>query len=85
MANLGMFNIDTEKEWVTLSEATELTLVKDTTYIIQNLSNTPFMLREGTTAGGFIINNTARVPFTQGDDDLYIRTHVGKVTLNIAD
>lgn len=84
MANLGTFNVDTNKEYITFAEATGLALSKGTTYIIQNLSNTPFMLREGSTGIGFNINNTARVPFTQDDATLYIKTHIGKVTINIA-
>ena len=83
MANLYSGSIQTNGDYITLSEATDLTFTAGNKYTIQ-IQNLAY-LREGTTGGGFLINSTIPITYTATSDDLYIKTNYQPAVVNIAE
>lgn len=85
MANLGFFAINTEGEYVKLSEETGLTLTSGTTYTMQ-VQGACYLCESATkpTKGGFYINKTEPFSYTAGNADLWVST-IFSSHINIAE
>lgn len=90
MANLGTFRINTENEWQDFETLTGLTLVNDTTYLMQTGNICAFCAKASEPASdelGFVIN--FNLPFEYTHDvanTLYVKTNDRMYAdINIAD
>lgn len=83
MANIGTYYLETNGDYETVESLISETFVEDTTYCFQVLTGA-FYVREGTQGDGFFVKAPEKFTFTQGDDDLYVKS-VGHSTLNVAD
>lgn len=83
MANLGTFTVQTNGTYKTLAEVTDLTFTEGNSYQIQILNMA--YLREGTTGGGFLVDNSTPIKYTATSDDLYIKNNYGACVVNISE
>lgn len=81
MANLFTGVIETNGEYVTLAEATDLTFTEGNKYSIQiqNMAH----LREGTVGEGMLVDSLVPITYTATSDDLYIESN--SCVVNIAE
>lgn len=81
MANLFTGVIETNGDYVTLAEATDLTFTEGNKYSIQ-IQNMAY-LREGTVGEGMLVNSLVPITYTATSDDLYIKSN--SCVVNIAE
>ena len=85
MANLGIFEINTNGEYMNLSTLTGITFVTGNSYLIQNYGGSCIVIESSVqpTEGGFVVDNK---PFKYECDgsDIYIQTN-GNIYLNISE
>ena len=90
MANLGTFRIKTENEWQDFETLTDLTLVADTTYLLQTGNICAFCVKESEPEvgeNGFVINFNLPFEYTHKTSmTLYVKTGDRQYAdINIAD
>ena len=85
MANLGIFEINTNGAYVKLSELTNITFNMGQKYLMQNKSGNCILIEslDMPTEGGFTVNNKPFIYECDGSD-IYIKTN-GNVFLNISE
>ena len=73
MANLFTGVIETNGEYINLSEATDVTFTSGNKYSIQiqNMAH----LREGTIGEGMLVDTLTPITYIAGSDDLYIESN----------
>lgn len=85
MANLGFFEIDTDGEYVNLSDITGITFASGKTYLIQ-IQGSCNLCESATkpTKGGFLINKNEPFSYTSNGTTLWVCT-VSSSYINIAE
>lgn len=85
MANLGLFEINTNSKYLKLTDLTNVEFVDGNNYLMQNYGKPIFVIESVTepTKGGFMVDNKPFVYQCDGTD-LYIKTD-GRIYLNIGE
>lgn len=85
MANLGIFEINTNGEYMNLSTLTGVTFIAGNSYLMQNYSGSCIVIESSVkpTEGGFVVGNE-KFQYNCDGTDVYIQTN-GSIYLNISE